>query len=234
MIATTPLDLAASAGAATLAGGVLALRLRRGITLVLGLTAGVVLGVALFDLLPEALRVGDALGGGTILVGVAAGLVGYMLLDRTLGAGGTPRSWRAHLGPASLALHSFIDGLGIGLAFHVSPEIAWLVAIAVLTHDVADGVNIVSLCIAADRRKAARFWLAADALSPIAGAFAGTAIHLPATTLSLLLAFFAGAFLYIGACELMPRSHALDPRMRTSLASLIGMALMYGVTLWAR
>ena len=59
-------------------------------------------------------------------------------------------------------------------------------------------------------------------------------MHLPATALSLLLAFFAGAFLYIGACELMPRSHALDPRMRTSLASLIGMALMYGVTLWAR
>jgi ZIP family zinc transporter len=232
-----PLVFGLAASAATLAGGLLGLRLASRIVLVLGVTAGIVLGVALFDLLPEALALGaPRLSARGVLTWVAVGLGGYMLVDRLLGGvqGATRARWRAHLGPATLTLHSFTDGLGIGIAFQVSPQVGWLVALAVLTHDVADGVNTVSLCVAAERHRAARVWLLANGAAPLLGVTAALVIHPAEATLAPLMAVFAGLFLYIGAGELLPRSHALDPRPRTTLAAIAGMALMATVTAMAR
>ena len=227
----TPLAFGLAASAATLAGGLLGLKLARRIVLVLGLTAGIVLGVALFDLVPEALALGaPTLGARAVLAWVAGGIGGYMVFERLLGGVRGAGRWRAHLGPATLTLHSFIDGLGIGVAFQVSPQVGWLVALAVLTHDVADGVNTVSLCLAAERHRAARGWLLVNGAAPLLGVVAGLVLHVPQPLLAPMMAVFAGVFLYIGACELVPRSHALDPRLRTTLASLAGMALMFVVT----
>ena len=57
-----PLAFGFAAMLATLAGGLLALRLRHRIGLVLGVTAGIVVGVALFDLVPEALDLAGTAG----------------------------------------------------------------------------------------------------------------------------------------------------------------------------
>ncbi|MFE8584047.1 ZIP family metal transporter [Sphingomonas sp. NCPPB 2930] len=230
-----PLAFGLAAMVATLAGGLLALRLRHRIGLVLGVTAGIVLGVALFDLIPEALGLAEGrwpVRG--LMLFSAAGLGGYMLLDRLLA--GIPRaaeSWRGHLGPAMLCLHSLMDGLGIGLAFQIDTAAGWMIALAVLTHDVADGVNTVSLSLAARSEAAARRWLLVNGLAPMLGVVLGLAIAIPSGMLAPLMALFAGAFLYIGACELVPRSRALDPRLWTSMATLAGMALMLGVTHFA-
>ena len=233
---TVPLGFGAAASAATLAGGVLGMRLASRIVLVLGLTAGIVLGVALFDLVPEAYALGSGSGGSlrSTLAWVAAGLGGYMLFERALSGSSGRRAWRTHLGPATLTTHSFMDGLGIGIAFQVNPAIGWAVALAVLTHDLADGVNTVSLCLAAGRRRAARGWLVANGLAPLLGVLIGMVLRVPQPVMAPLMAMFAGVFLYIGACELVPRSHALDPRLRTTVASLLGVALMFAVTAWAK
>jgi ZIP family zinc transporter len=230
-----PLGFGVAASMATLAGGVLGLRLANRIVLVLGLTAGIVLGVALFDLVPEAFALsGGSAGARTVLAWAAVGLGGYMLFERALAGSRGRSAWRAHLGPATLTLHSFMDGLGIGIAFQVSPTIGWVVALAVLTHDLADGVNTVSLCLAAGRKSAARAWLMVNGAAPLLGVVAGLLVRVPEPVMAPLMAAFAGVFLYIGACELLPRSHALDPRLRTTVASLAGMALMFAVTTVAR
>lgn len=224
-----------AASCATLLGGVLGLRLAKRIVLVLGLTAGVVLGVALFDLIPEALAL-DPPGGSPaiVLAWVAAGIGGYMLFDRALRGGAAAQPWRAHLGPATLTLHSLLDGLGIGLAFQVSSQVGGLVALAVLAHDVADGVNTVGLCLAAGRPTAARGWLFANGAAPLLGVILGLALRVPDVLLGPLMAIFGGVFVYIGACDLLPRSYALAPRPLTTLSTLAGMALMLGVTTLAR
>ena len=49
----------------------------------------------------------------------------------------------------------------------------------------------------------------------------------PATLLGPLTGLFAGGFVYIGACELLPRSHGLDPRWRTTVASLAGILMIF-------
>lgn len=221
-----------AATVATLAGGLLALRLRHRISAILGVTAGVVLGVALFDLIPEAMELADGYWSPRALVTfVAAGLGIYMLLDRALGLGAwLPATWRTHLGPATLTLHSLMDGMGIGIAFQIDAQAGWLVALAVLTHDLADGVNTVSLCLAARSEDAARHWLVLNGAAPLLGVLIGVGLSVPPLMLAPLMAGFAGVFLYIGACELVPRSYALDPRLRTTVASVGGMMLMFLVT----
>lgn len=227
-----PIGFGIAASLATLLGGSLALGFQRRITIILGLAAGVVLGVALFDLIPESLEMARGIyAPTTMLFFVAIGLGAYLTLTRVLGTAGLRMSvWRNHLGPASLTLHSFLDGVGIGLAFHISSEIGWTVALAVLTHDIADGINTVSLSLATTEPATARRWLYANGVAPLVGVVAGLVIHVPEYLLAPLLAMFGGAFLFIGACELIPRSHALDPRLRITGAVLMGMVLMMLVT----
>jgi zinc transporter ZupT len=194
--------------------------------LILALSAGAVVGVALFDLLPEALALSDrAPAAVTAIVGVA--FMAYLALVRTLGRAASDGR-RGHLGAASLTAHSLMDGLAIGLSFQVSAAAAAVVTVAVLAHDLADGVNTVNVSLAggADRRWARR-WLLADAAAPLAGIGLSRLVHVPAAGLGLILAAFAGVFLCIGAGELVPASGRRDPRWPTTLATLAGCAAIW-------
>jgi ZIP family zinc transporter len=216
-------------GFATLVGGALALRFHRQIPLILGFSAGAVIGVALFDLLPEALELGARAAGPAVVLGlVGVGFGGYMLLERGVGAAGEGRL--SQFGPASLTAHSLLDGLGIGLAFQVAPAAGAVVAAAVLAHDFADGVNTVTLSLSAGGgARRARGWLIADAAAPLVGIGATRLFRVADGPLGLALALFAGFFLYIRAATLTPASHRALPRFWTSLATLAGMAAIWTV-----
>ena len=216
-------------GFATLVGGALALRFHRQIPLILGFSAGAVIGVALFDLLPEALELGARAAAPAVVLGlVGVGFGGYMLLERGVGAAGEGRL--SQFGPASLTAHSLLDGLGIGLAFQVAPAAGAVVAAAVLAHDFADGVNTVTLSLSAGGgARRARGWLIADAAAPLVGIGATRLFRVADGPLGLALALFAGVFLYIGAAALAPASHRALPRLWTSLATLAGMAAIWTV-----
>lgn len=187
------------------------------------------IGVALFDLLPEALSLGGKIASPQLVMGIMGiGFCGYMLLERSLGAAAEGRA--GHLGPASLTAHSLLDGLGIGLAFQVSPAIGAVVAAAVLAHDLADGVNTVTLSLSGGGGPGrARGWLAADAAAPLIGIGLTRLFTVGEGPLGLAIALFAGFFLYIGASALAPSSHRAAPRLRTSLATLAGMAAIWTV-----
>lgn len=215
---------------ATLTGGVLILHLRSALDLVLGFSAGAIIGVALFDLLPEALNVTGDIHSPLAITGlVAIGFAFYLASDRASTMLGGGRS-RRHFAPASLTLHSFVDGLAIGLAFHVSPAAGFIVAIGVLGHDFIDGANTVTVTLSGGAAiPTARAWLVADAAAPLAGILLASVIATPASSLAPLLAVFAGFFLYIGASELLPRSQALRPRLSSVAATVAGMGLIYAV-----
>jgi zinc transporter ZupT len=193
----------------------------------LGFSAGAVIGVALFDLTPEALELGGRIASPATVFGViGAGFCGYMILERALSAAAEGAS--GHLRPASLTLHSLVDGLGIGFAFQVAPAIGVVVAVAVLAHDIADGVNTVTLSLTGGGgTQRAKAWLAADVAAPLVGIGLTRLVTVGAGPLGLAVALFAGVFLYIGASELAPASHRALPRVWTSLATLVGMAAIW-------
>jgi zinc transporter ZupT len=213
----------------TLAGGAVAFRFQRDLHTLIAFTGGIVVAVAIFDVLPEAFEaVGEphdvafVVGGGFLLFFLAERFLVLHHRDE-------PEQARAHgrigaFGAAGLSLHSYIDGLGIGLAFHLDTTTGLLVFLAVVSHDFADGMNTVSFILrqSGDRRGALR-WLSVDAVAPLAGAFTGAAIDVSEQTLGYFLAGYAGFFLFMGATDLLPEAHS-HPSWRRVILTVVGFA----------
>lgn len=213
--------LGALAGCSSFAGGHIVLRMPARVGLFQALAAGMVMGAALFDLLPEALALQGPAMPSPLLI-CAAVLLACLLLRRIkrAGAKGSP----AAIIPAFLVLHSLMDGASIALAFQLAGGAGWLVALAILAHDLADGVNIVSLSAGKGR---APLWLGLNALAPLLGVLLGGSLALSPPLLSALLAAMGGIFLFIAACHLIPDSlKRCHPLLTTTLAAtgLLGMA----------
>jgi zinc transporter, ZIP family len=220
----------------TLAGGFLALRLQRELQTLIALTGGIVVAVALFDVLPEAMEaVGDP---HEVAAFVGVGFLAFFLAERglVLHHRDDPELARAHaqvgaLGAGGLSLHSFIDGLGIGLAFGLDTATGILVFVAVVSHDFADGLNTVGFVLrqGGDRRRAIK-WLAVDAIAPLVGATVGASLAVSEATLGQLLALYVGFFLFMGATDLLPHAHEHPSRLRVALTAL-GFGLTFLVSL---
>jgi zinc transporter ZupT len=218
------LALGTAAVFATLLGGTFALASSRLLHLTLAFSAGAVLGVALFDLLPESFDLaGEAHEASTVALFVGLGFFAYLVFNHV---GGMHR--RGAVGAASLSLHSFLDGVGIGLAFKVSPAVGAVVAAAVLAHDFSDGINTVNIVLRdRENRLRALRWLAFDALAPLAGVASTFLYTLSEPHLGLVLAVFCGFFLYIGASDLLPESRTRHPAAVTGVLNAGGAALIW-------
>jgi ZIP family zinc transporter len=230
------IPLAAITVLSTLAGGYVALRMARELATAIALTGGIVVAVALFHVLPEAIEaVGDPQRVGLL---VGGGFVFFFLAERALVLHHRDDADQIHahaqvgaLGAAGLSVHSFIDGLGIGLAFGLSNETGLLVFIAVLAHDFADGLNTVGFVLrqSGDRARAIR-WLAVDAAAPLVGAVVGSTLSISEAHLGSLLAVYAGFFIFMGATDLLPHAHQ-HPSGRRVLLTLAGFAGILAVSL---
>jgi zinc transporter ZupT len=224
----------------TMLGGLFALRLKEKLHLILGFSAGAVVGLAFFELIPEALELGAGMGESKIMTLVAVGFLLYLLLDRMILLGHSHGheadnehlhvavEGRGHVRAASLSVHSFLDGVGVGLAFQVSPVVGFAVTAAVLAHDFSDGINTVNVVMRhGGSFKKALQWLLIDAVAPIAGIIFTLFFAIPGDQLGALLAVFAGFFLYIGAADLIPESHHQHPKFLTTATTLLGAFILY-------
>ena len=228
------LPLAVATAVSTLLGGAVALRLRRELATVIAFTGGIVVAVALFDVLPEAI---DLVGSPRRLTAViGAGFIGFFLVERALVLHhrDEPEQARAHarvgaLGAAGLSLHSFLDGFGIALAFHVNLATGLLVFLAVVSHDFADGMNTVSFVLRQSGDvPSARKWLAVDAAAPFLGAVVGAAIGISDRGLGYILAVYVGFFLFLGATDLLPEAHS-HPSWRRVFLTVAGFGATFAI-----
>ena len=222
------LIIAVAAFLCTALGGLLALRLHDKLHLILGFSAGAVIGVAFFDLLPEAVNFGEKFySPSAILSCTALGFLSYLVIDRILSIHGDAPS-RGPFAAAVLCVHSLLDGVAIGLAFQASHAVGIVVAIAVLTHDFSDGINTMNMVLknGGSRLQGLR-WLAADALAPVLGIASTYFFTLRSAGFGAALALFAGFFLYIGASDLIPESYHAHPKFLTTAMTLVGAAVLY-------
>lgn len=220
---------------ATLLGGLIALRFKDRLHLILGFSAGAVIGVAFFDLIPESIELTSSYFDiSTTLSVTALGFILYLILDRTIvlhthtDDDNHTHSERGNLGAGSLSIHSFLDGVAIGLAFQVSEAIGFIVAVAVLVHDFSDGMNTVNMIIKNNGNKLlAMRWLVIDAAAPVLGVISTLFFTLEEQILGVILALFSGFFLYIGASDLLPESHHGHKTVWTTISTIMGTSVLY-------
>lgn len=225
----------------TLLGGLVGLKYRDKLHLILGFTAGVLLGVVSFDVFPEIIRLVEELKIEPIIpmIALVLGFLVFHIFEKVLLIHhAEEETYGKHKHPtvgvlSALALsgHSFLDGVGIGLGFQVSSFIGILIAIAVISHDFSDGLNTVSLALVhknSDKRALSLLFL--DAIAPILGAISTRFFSLPDRDLLLYLGFFAGFLLYIGVSDILPEAHREKSSILTILMTVFGVSFIFLVS----
>ncbi len=218
-------------------GGLAAFRFRDRLHLLLAFSAGAVLGVVFFDVLPEVFTVGD--GSTSVMLAAAAGFLAFFALERYTALhrarehAHLPQQHEPELGvlgAAGLSLHSLLDGVAIGVAFQASRGLGVAIALAVIVHDFSDGLNTVTVLLAhGNPLRRSVTWLVVDMVAPLVGAASTLLFDLPASVLPWILAFFSGFFLYIGASDLLPEAREHDSPM-IGVATAVGMLVIFLVT----
>jgi len=218
----------------TYLGGLFTLRFKDQLHLILGFSAGAILGVAFFELLPEIVELSS--GSTQAIVAIGFGFIIYAILDRMFVLHSHDDCEEQHhrrtlLGVSSLIVHRIFDGLAIGFAFNVSDSLGLLVTTAVLIHGFSDGMNVVSLVVrGGGQRKSALKYLGIDAFAPFIGVTFAYFVSVSDSTMSIILATFCGFFIYLGAADLLPESHHSHPTRWTTVATVAGMLLLYAVS----
>jgi zinc transporter ZupT len=239
----TPVLFASLTIISTLAGGLFALKNKDRLHRILGFAAGVLLGLVAFGLLPEIFEHVEESGvSATIpMLALVAGFLVFHVLEKTVlvhpaqeDEFGTHDHHHPSVGKASaaaLVVHSFLDGVGIGLAFQVNTGVGIAVTIAVLAHDFTDGINTVSLMLLhKNTPKQAVFFLLMDAVAPILGALSTLFFQVSDAGLLFYLGAFAGFLLYICASQILPEAHSKHSSYKTVLLTVVGVALMFVVS----
>jgi ZIP family zinc transporter len=132
---------------------------------------------------------------------------------------------------SELSVHSFIDGLAIGFGLEADVHVGIIIALAVICHDFTDGLSTVTVMLnSGNSLKNSLRMLLLDAVAPVLGAVATLFFQLPQYYMVLLLPFFAGGFLYLGASDLLPQAHKSNPTALTALLCTIGCVLIFILT----
>lgn len=218
-------------------GGTFALKFKDKLHLILGFSAGSVIGVAFFELLPEAFNLGKHFyDTSTIAFFIVLGFLIYTVLDRSLSHSNHEEDCENHnhngeLGAGSISLHSLLDGLIVGVSFQVSLLVGVTLAIAIFVHSFSDGVNTVNMILRSGGDvRSARKWLLLDALAPVLGIFLSYFIFIPENIFPLIISTFCGFFIYLGAIDLLPESHHRHPKVWTTVSTILAIGLIYLVT----
>lgn len=226
----------------TLFGGLFAIKFKNKLHYIMAFASGVILGVVAFDIFPEIIEQVniynfDSVG---VMIALVLGFLLFHILEKSILIQHCHEEDCAihhkhpHIGIASalaLAGHSFMDGVGIGLGFQVSPTVGLLVAIAVISHDFTDGMNTITLMLNHNNSdKKSKLLLLLVAITPILGAASTLLFQVPPYFLSLYLGFFAGFLLYIGASDILPEAHAEKSSYKLIGLTILGTLFIFIIT----
>jgi len=218
----------------TFFGGILATKFRLKLEYFTALAAGVLIGVPLFELLPEALNIAAEknISLEYVMYLLALGFIFLFILERYISVSKICEEGKCEnvhhpkggiYGAIELAAHSFMDGFAIGVGFQFNLSLGIIVAIAVISHDFSDGLNTATLMLKTGNSLKSTFrMLLIDACTPLLGVITTFFFNFPEFILIFILPFFAGGFLYLGAGELLPDVHEKNPSAKALILSIFG------------
>jgi len=202
--------------------------------------AGVLLGAAFLDLLPEALHEGEE-AGINVLLWTLIGIILFFLLERFIHWFHHHEEHHEHERESKSTLpliiigdtmHNFIDGVVIAATFMVNAPLGIVTALAVFAHEVPQEIGDFGLMLhkGLSRRKIIWVNILSAAVS-FAGAlityFLGGALE---GYIPILLALTAGFFIYIASSDLIPEIHY---EKRRGFALIESVLLVVGiVVIW--
>jgi ZIP family zinc transporter len=226
----------------TLLGGLFAIKFKDKLHYIMAFAAGVLLGVVAFDIFPEIIEQVKIYNFSSVgvMIALVLGFLIFHILEKSIliqhchEEDCATHHKHPHIGVASavaLIGHSFLDGVGIGLGFQVSPAVGILVAVAVISHDFTDGMNIVTLMLNnKNTAKKSKIFLLLGAITPILGAVSTLFFQVPAQFLVLYLGFFAGFLLYIGASDILPEAHSEHSSYKLIGLTILGTLFIFIIT----
>ena len=133
-----------------------------------------------------------------------------------------------------IGFHSFLDGVIYSISFSVDLLTGALVALGMVLHEFPEGIVTYTLLVRSGfsgRQSFGFAFLAAALTTPV-----GTLVSYPfisqidAPLLGVLLAFSAGALIYVGATHLLPRAET-EPRRFSLIALAAGIVVALGIIL---
>jgi zinc and cadmium transporter len=212
-------------------------------------SAGTIFGAALFDLMPEAVELMDE---HIVFPMIAFGFVSFLFLETGLywyHGHGHKHEFPSHeheiddeemtknfayLNVFGDFVHNFIDGMIIAASFINGITIGIAASIAVAFHELPQEMGDYGILIYAGiERKKALIYNFTAALSIVAGGVFGSLfISVVDELSSWMIAYSAGAFLFLSASELIPEIHD-NMNWRKSLIQifflLLGMMTIYSL-----
>ena len=225
----------------TFLGGLLAIKFKDKLHAIMCFTAGVLVGVFSFDILPEIIEQVKEhnFDPTSIMVAFVVGYMAFHVIEKSiLIHHAQEEHYAIHTHPQvgilsalAMAGHSFMDGVGIGLGFQAGRSVGILVAIAVISHDFTDGMNTVTLLlINKNTPRRAKWFLLLDALMPVLGAASTLLFSVPPYFLVLYLGFFGGFLMYIGASDILPQAHSKHSSLKMIGLTALGLLFILLVT----
>jgi len=202
--------------------------------ILIGLSAGALMGGALLHLLPEAVEKNSELD---VYMVVLLGFILFFLIEKVL-------HWRhCHKGQCDVhtfhymnlvgdSIHNFIDGLIMAASYVVSLPLGITTTIAIATHEIPQEIgDFAVLVYGGFSKKKAILLNFVVALTAVIGGIVGFFISsLVENIVIYILPFAAGGFIYIAATDLVPEIRKeLDMKkyMATLLVFICGILIMW-------
>jgi zinc and cadmium transporter len=250
-----PLLLSLASSLLGLAGGFLLLwkaqAVHRWAQWLVAFAAGTILAASFLNLLPEAIEHGleQNMEISTLLTWALVGILAFFLVEKLLiwhhhahtHDLDTDPSHPSHLpAPRTVrpliivgdALHNFLDGAVIAVAYLVEPALGIVAAIAILAHELPQEIGDFSILLASGmKRRSIIVWNFLGALASPLGTVVGllAAERFEALEPSLL-AFATGAFVYIALADLFPTIQ--HERKFTRSMGQIALLVLGAVIIW--
>ena len=220
------------AGLATCLGGILAVVIQkpggRFLAATLGCAAGIMLAVALFDLIPSAWLYGTLL---KFAIGLIMGIFLLKMLDLTLSKATMgvsrerDRRYLLNLGylvAIGIALHDLPEGMAIAVGYEAANKLNIVIALAIGLHNIPEGMAIgIPLKMGGMKGRVILLITAlASIFTPLGTLIGLILVSFSQNFISILLAAAAGAMLYIVFKDIWPEAKRRHPNF-----ARLGMAL---------